>query len=222
MISVRDRLSCATSISHPTMIRPLLAFLCLTALHVWATPITPAGHQLSAVLDAMDVEDHWLAGQSCDWRTGDPDPAGKPRTSFCSSFAAAACERLGIYLLRPPAHGQVLLANAQQAWLLNRGPDSGWQPVSTADQAQSLANQGYLVLATVHNPNPRRPGHIAVLRPADKAPEALQADGPQIIQAGLRNYSSTTVRQGFAGHRGAFANNQVLYFAHATTLPTGS
>lgn len=204
------------------MIRPLLAFLCLTALHAWASPITPAGDQLAAVLDAMNVEDHWLPGQTCDWRTGDPDPAEKPRTSFCSSFAAAACERLGIYLLRPPEHRQVLLANAQQAWLLNQAPDSGWQPVPTAEQAQDLANQGYVVLATFHNPNPRRSGHIAVLRPADKTPADLAADGPQIIQAGLHNYNSTAVRQGFAGHRGAFANNEILYFAHATTLPGGS
>ena len=89
--------------------------------------IAPAGAQsekaitLLEHLRAMHVESHWLAErEAIDWQSGDPLPNAPVRRSVhthCSAFAAAACQRQGIYLLRPPEHSAALLANAQYRWL---------------------------------------------------------------------------------------------------------
>ena len=77
--------------------------------------ITNCGKQLKSFYLSMDVLHKWQAGQHINWQTGepdDPDAVSGIRT-HCSAFVAAACERRGIYLLRPPEHRQELLANAQ-------------------------------------------------------------------------------------------------------------
>lgn len=82
--------------------------------------VSPQGKALTQMLDSMQVEDRWLAGRHINWKTGLPD--GRPYAksgahTHCSAFVAAAAYRLGIYILRPPEHSQVLLANAQVDWL---------------------------------------------------------------------------------------------------------
>ncbi len=92
--------------------------------------LAPQALRLSQFLDRLDVEDHWIAGQHIDWQTGDPDGRGEAlpgRHTHCSAFVAAAAARLGIYILRPPEHGQVLLANAQNEWLPGPGRNGGWR-----------------------------------------------------------------------------------------------
>jgi hypothetical protein len=83
--------------------------------------IAPAGDHLASVLDDMNVESLWIAGQHINWETGEPDRGGDyegpGNHTHCSAFSAAVAKRLGIYLLRPPEHGQSLLANAQSKWL---------------------------------------------------------------------------------------------------------
>ena len=83
-------------------------------------PVTTAGQKLLQVLDGADVEHLWLAHQHVNWSTGQEDTSVSPtapgHATHCSAFAAAIGERLGVYMLRPPEHGQVLLANAQTAW----------------------------------------------------------------------------------------------------------
>src|SRR5437763_13768976 len=73
------------------------------------------GKRLTAALDAMDVEHKWLAREYVKWETGEAlDKAvtdGKPHT-HCSAFVAAACKKLGVYILRPPEHKATQLANA--------------------------------------------------------------------------------------------------------------
>jgi hypothetical protein len=207
--------------------RPAAAFLnllcaavvCLGLLaHPGTTEgITPDGARLLRALDQTRVEDLWRAGVHIAWETGEPD--GRPertqgKHTHCSAFAAAIAKRLGIYLLRPPEHGQVLLANAQSDWLSGQGPAHGWEEAPGADQAQASANRGCLVVAVYHNPRDNRPGHIAIVRPSSRSGRDLQLDGPQITQAGARNYLSTTLRQGFAGHPGAWSRREVRYFAH--------
>lgn len=186
-----------------------------------AGEITPAGQKLAGLLDSMHVEQLWLAGHPVDWRTGEPSGHSvSPGThTHCSAFAAAAAEKAGIYLLHPPGHSSFLLANAQQDWLRAAGTNQGWYAVSSPLQAQQLANQGQLVVVTFKNPNSAEPGHIAIVRPSTKSDEAIRAEGPQIIQAGARNYQSTSVRVGFAHHPGAFARGQLLYFAHPIFPP---
>ncbi len=71
--------------------------------------ITRAGHHLADMVDSLDVERHWPAGQHIDWETGMPD--GRPegavgKHTHCSAFVAAAAKRLGIYILRPPEHAR--------------------------------------------------------------------------------------------------------------------
>lgn len=181
--------------------------------------ITPAGDRLAATLDGMNVESLWLAHEHVNWETGEPDRGandeGPGNHTHCSAFAAAAAKRLGVYLLRPPEHGQLLLANAQAEWLGSAtAQKSGWQRVADMREAQRLANQGNLVLVLFQNPDKHVPGHIAIVRPSEKSLKALQGDGPQIIQAGNHNHASTIVRVGFVNHPGAWPDG-VLYYVHS-------
>lgn len=182
--------------------------------------VSPAGKRLAEFLDGTGVEHLWQADHYVDWKTGEPTTRplrGGVRSSHCSAYAAAVADRLGVYLLRPPRHGLALLANAQYAWLLSAdGPDHGWTPADTAEQAQGLANAGQLVVAVYRAPDPSKPGHIAVVRPAVRTAADLADTGPEIIQAGASNYTDTTVSVGFHHHRGAWdaGGKAVKFFAH--------
>lgn len=183
-----------------------------------AAEVSGNGRRLAATLDATNVERLWPAGQHVNWETGVPD--GKPERSdgkhtHCSAFVAAVAERLGVYILRPPQHGQVLLANAQYDWLADDGAANGWNALATGEDAQAHANRGYLVVATYHNRHDDKPGHIAIVRPSDKSLRAIAREGPQIAQAGGSNYASTSLKHGFAGHPAAWTRNEVRYYAHA-------
>lgn len=184
-------------------------------------PVTPAGVRLESVLDGMNVESLWLAHEHINWETGEPDRGedylGPGNHTHCSAFAAAAAKRMGIYLLRPPEHGQVLLANAQAEWLSGaEGRKAGWRHVPDMREAQRLANKGNLVLVVFANPDNHVPGHVAVVRPSEKSLRVLQEDGPRIIQAGTHNHASTNVRIGFGNHPGAWPDG-VQYYVHAVT-----
>jgi hypothetical protein len=176
------------------------------------TTVSPQGQKLAQALDSMGVEGKWIAGAHIDWETGLPD--GRPermpgRHTHCSAFVAAFAKRLGIYILRPPEHGQVLLANAQNEWLAGEGAAAGWRPISSALEAQTLANASY------HNHRDDKPGHIAIVRPAATNPEAIAAVGPMVIQAGTVNSASIPAKDGFAGHIRAWRDNEIDYYAHA-------
>jgi len=206
-------------------LRYAAAALLLVASSARAEPccgsIQPTGRMLAAFLDRSGVDHLWQAGWHVDWRTGEKDrdaPGGPEAATHCSAFAAAMADRLGIYLLRPPEHAQALLANAQMRWLREKGVAYGWRPLASAEQAQEAANGGALVLAVFENPDRHRPGHIAVVRPSDKDRAALDRDGPQETQAGEVNAISTTVREGFAHHRGAWQPNGVgtmAFYVHS-------
>jgi hypothetical protein len=162
-------------------------------------PITPAGERLSDVLDAMDVENHWLNHEHVNWETGEPDKGedytGPGTHTHCSAFAAAAAKRLGVYLLRPPEHGQILLANAQYEWLANEnGHKAGWRALAGMAEAQRQANQGDLVLAVYESPNDHKPGHVAIVRPSKRPMAVLIADGPEAISAGVHNHNKVSIR----------------------------
>jgi len=203
----------------PYPLRTLLAtLLAVTASHAFAAGITPAARQIAATIDSLDVEQNWPAGMHVHWETGKPD--GKPETSagrhtHCSAFVAAAAKRLGIYILRPPEHSQILLANAQYEWLESDGARRGWQPLPDGFAAQEAANAGRFVVATYRNRHDDKPGHIAIVRPSDKPREGIRSEGPQVTQAGGTNYRSTSLRQGFAGHPAAWTRGEVRYYAHA-------
>src|ERR1700722_16394160 len=180
--------------------------------------ISAKGQRLAQVLDQMGVETKWIAGSHIDWETGLPDDRAEVlpgRHTHCSAFVAAAAKKLGVYILRPPQHGQVLLANAQNEWLASEGASQGWRPVSGPVEAQRLANSGMLVVASYHNHRDDKPGHIAIVRPDDKSEQEITAEGPTVIQAGTVNSASISVTAGFAGHPHAWGDNEIDYFAHA-------
>jgi len=118
-------------------------------------PITADGGRLAAFLDRTGVDHLWLHGFKVNWETGEAISAwsdGRPHT-HCSAFVASVAMRLGIYVLRPPQHSQVLLANAQMGWL--RSPEAtamGWQSLPDVTSAQMRANLGELVLAPSKTP----------------------------------------------------------------------
>ena len=178
-------------------------------------PITPAGKKLLEVLDAANVENRWLPHQYVNWETGEPQENTLVFSSHCSAFTAAIGKRLNVYMLRPPEHSPVLLASAQTAWFAqDAGKQAGWSQLFTEEEAQHLSNNGQLVVASYENPHPKKPGHIAIVRPSLKNLTALNEDGPEITQAGATNYADTNVRTGFAKHAGAYRRN-VRYFVHA-------
>jgi hypothetical protein len=182
------------------------------------SPITPNAEHLASTIDRLDVENHWPAGQHVKWDTGIPD--GRPETSagkhtHCSAFVAAAAKTVGIYILRPPEHPQVLLANAQYDWLESEGAAHGWKPLGNAMEAQRHANEGWFVVATYKNHHDDKPGHIAIVRPSDRDARSIREAGPQITQAGGTNYRSVPLQVGFKGHPAAWGHQEVRFYAHA-------
>jgi hypothetical protein len=180
--------------------------------------VAPEGQRLVRLIDSMHVEDFWQPHVHINWETGQQDmPAGSfgpDRATHCSSFTAALGEKLNIYLLRPPEHPQQLLASAQAEWFHSKeGVKDGWTAVPGPGPAQSLANQGELVMVVYESPDAHRPGHIAIIRPYPKTVEDLAANGPQTAQAGAMNFSSGVARVSFAKHEDAWPNG-VRYYAH--------
>ncbi len=197
-----------------------LAFLVSTiggALATDTSVVSPRGLSLARQLDSMGVETKWIAGAPIDWETGLPD--GRPekmpgRHTHCSAFVASAAEKLGIYILRPPEHGQILLANAQNEWLAREGAARGWRKISSALEAQALANSGVLVVASYHSHREDKPGHIAIVRPSAVTPAEIESVGPTLIQAGSVNSATISAREGFAGHVHAWRDGEIDYYAH--------
>jgi hypothetical protein len=198
------------------------ALLALALGGAWGRPaaaaeISPEGLRLEAALDSLDVESRWPAGVHVHWESGLPDGRpehGSGRHTHCSAFVASAAKSLGVYILRPPEHSQELLANAQYDWLGGEGARQGWRPVDGAEEAQELANRGWLVVAAYRNHKDDKPGHVAVVRPSGKGRARVREEGPQVAQAGATNYRSTSLAQGFSGHPSAWKKHEVRFFAH--------
>jgi hypothetical protein len=199
----------------------LLAALAGAAAAADDSAVTPQAQQIAGVLDAMGVESIWIAGEHVYWESG--LPTGVPETSpgkhtHCSAFVAAAAKKLGVYILRPPEHGQKLLANAQNEWLSGDGAAQGWRRLADAREAQAAANRGLLVVASYHNRHDDKPGHIAIIRPGNKTPQQIAAEGPDVIQAGAVNAASISIKAGFAGHPAAWRDSRIEYYAHEVKL----
>ncbi|MGZ3789443.1 MAG: hypothetical protein ACXVLQ_13020 [Bacteriovorax sp.] len=202
----------------------LSIFLFLFSSSLWAAepccgPISNKALKNEDIFDGTHVEQLWLNGRHVDWQTGVPDKPsdyhGPDTHSHCSAFTAALAKKMGIYLLRPPEHVETFLASAQAAWLASTKAESlGWKKVSDMKEAQRLSNLGEFVIAVYPNPRPDKPGHIAIVRASIKSETVLEQEGPTIIQAGINNYSSTSVRNGFSHHPEAFPD-KILYYVHS-------
>jgi hypothetical protein len=186
-------------------------------------PITPQGERLRALLDASGVDHLWRAGYLVDWQTGvetgTDGTASMRHHTHCSAFAAAMSVRLGVYLLRPPEHGQTLLANGQVHWLETAAAEAqGWRRLTDLVTVQTRANHGDFIVALVENPNNALPGHVTIVRPSEIGAEELEQRGPLITQAGTINYRSAHLDIGMRHHEGAWlpgSKGAVRFYAHA-------
>jgi hypothetical protein len=180
------------------------------------------GRAISALLDSLDVEHYWAEGVSVNWLTGASGGSGPNMTegkgSHCSAFAPAVAYLLDVYLLRPWDKPDKGLANLQADWL--RTNTAGWFPIPSMTDAQHLANDGLLVVASCREPDGKS-GHIAVVRPSERSDAHVRAYGPQICQSGMNNYNSTNVTAGFDQHPGAFPT-RILYYGHTCSTPNAS
>ena len=223
MIQTQQIVSKLSNVNHSKKIVAAL-LLALISITTAATenpccgPITTSGAHLEYLIDHSNVEQLWLAGRRIHWDTGqevDPDsPYRKAVGTHCSAFAASFAKKLGVYLPHPPEYSQILLANAQYKWLHSeKAVELGWKPLDTAELAQSNANQGKLVVAVFANPNPNKPGHIAIIRPSLKNLHELHEFGPQATQAGEKNFVSIAIKHAFKYHPGAWPNG-IRYYAN--------
>lgn len=180
--------------------------------------VTNEATNFAKLLDSMNVANRWLRGRRINWQTGECISYVPVWKTHCSLFVAAAALKLGVYILRPPEHKRKLLANAQCDWLRTNGDKQGWLKLKDSYQAQLVANYGCIVVATYKSTDPKRAGHIAIVRPTNKSEKDLKLEGAQITQAGRTNYVSTSTKEGFINHPGAFANNQINYYGHSTVF----
>jgi hypothetical protein len=181
-------------------------------------PLEDGGRRLRDFYFSLDVENLWIAGQHINWENGiaDKPDATSGNHTHCSAFVAAACKRLNIYILRPPEHKQVLLANAQFEWLKsNNAVSEGWKPLTGGDPyetAQRLANRGLVVIAICENPDPSKPGHIALIMPAELTREEMEESGPACIMAGRHNFNKISLKNGFKSHLTAWPERSILFY----------
>lgn len=190
----------------------VLLALCIGATHLQAQELMGIrldGKSLLASYLNMNVENYWIAGHHIDWVTGFPDrpDADAGIKTHCSAFVAAVCKNKNIYILRPPEHSQILLANAQFQWLATPTAQSmGWHQIENTSlneiyfAAQRYANEGYVVVAVCQNLIPHKSGHIAMVRPNEISTQQLIDEGPTVIMASTINTNLISLRLGFKSH----------------------
>lgn len=187
-------------------------------------PLKPQGLALQDFYLSLEVESNWLAGHHVNWETGQPDmpESQHGNKTHCSAFAAAACKKAGVYLLCPPEHGQVLLANAQFDWLPTPAAvKAGWRAVTGNDrylQAQTLANEGRIVIAICKNADPKEPGHAALVMPKERSLKLLADEGPEVIMAGTHNHNFISLKNGFHSHIPDWPEQEVRFYVQELAL----
>jgi hypothetical protein len=176
------------------------------------------GEKLKQFYQSLNVETHWVAGQHINWETGDPDDRDDTRNlkNHCAAFVAGACQKLKIVILRPPEHAQDLLSNAQFDWLsTSQARAQAWKHIlgdNRYAQAQDLADKGFVVVAVIQNSDARKPGQIAFVNPAVITDKDLADNGPQIIMAGVKNYSNISLKAAFKGFYSKWPESQVEFY----------
>ena len=203
----------------------LVLIMTFTSFHAQSViSIDRKGEALKGFYLSLNVENLWIAGNHVNWQTGEADKpdATSGNHTHCSAFAAAACKRLNIYILRPPDHKQVLLANAQYDWMGgSEAVADGWKLITgnnVYETAQRLANSGYVVVAVCKNPDETKPGHIALVMPDEISGRKLADDGPAVIMAGTHNHNKISLKAGFRSHLSDWPE-QVVRFYYNSTLP---
>ena len=207
------------------MIRTIFAILLLSCLSAQAQRVLQVdqkGNNLKTFYLSLKVESLWLAGSHIDWQTGLPNKpdATTNKHTHCSAFVAATCKKVNMYILRPPDHGQQLLANAQFNWLsTSEAADAGWRLITRGnfyDSAQSMANRGMVVIAICKNPDEKKPGHAALVMPMEISSDELDQQGPEVIMAGTHNYNAVSLKVGFRSHLKEWPEHEVLFYYNAS------
>lgn len=117
--------------------------------------------------------------------------------TFCNVFAIDVSRAMGCPL-------PFMRANELADWIEVKGPKKSFVPVP-AEKALQLVEAGCFVTAVRRNPDPKRSGHIVVLRPHGVV-------GSRVVelrcaQAGLRNFNDGPLKS-------AFPDRAVRLFAH--------
>jgi hypothetical protein len=182
------------------------------------------GRALKEFYLSLHVEELWLSGQHVNWQTGEPDDPSAEQDihTHCSAFVAAACAKKNVYILRPPDHSIQLLANAQYDWLQsNEAKKMGWVKIESDgvyEKSQVLANKGYFVVSTCKNKDPKLPGHIALVRPAEITTGQLAESGPMLISAGTHNFNYISLKSAFGSHLSGWPEKEILFYYHTDHL----
>jgi hypothetical protein len=185
------------------------------------------GKSLEKFYLRLDVEHLWIAGSHINWETGvaDKPDATAGNHTHCSAFIASACEKLGIYILRPPEHGQILLANAQYDWLqTEEARKNGWRLITNANrislytEVQKLANSGKLIIAVIKSPDDSKPGHAALIMPKEIDEDKLTESGPVLIMAGTHNFNFISLKNGFRSHIANWPENEIMFYVNNKEL----
>jgi hypothetical protein len=198
--------------------------------------ISEGGERLSDFLDGTNVETRWLADHHVIWQTGQPNgPAeGDPaHHTHCSAYVAAAALDLDIYILRPPNHEQLQLANAQVSWLGGVGTESGptatkgrvelprgkrrrWCSRSSHCRRQRWEARGRGVSRRRSNPMVRRYNAPDISSLSDLR-NPSQPTKPQVVTAGVKNFKSASMKFAFGDHALAWPR-EIQLFVHDTAL----
>lgn len=128
-----------------------------------------------------------------------------PADTFCNIFVTDVLEAAGVLAPRhwsdpvsgmptPVGSGEELSANKLNAWFEKFGTEFGWKRASTS-VARVSANAGLIVVAVASNPNPKRSGHVAIVRP-DESPELY------VSQAGAFNFERARLVDAFGSLAG--------------------
>ena len=202
----------------------LLLFSCDVLYGQQTYVLDEFGEKLKQFYQGLNVETHWISGQHIDWETGAPSDRDDTHNlkTHCAAFVAAACEKLKVVILRPPEHAQDLLSNAQFDWLpTSPAIAQAWKHIAGDNryaQAQDLANKGFVVVAVIKPSDERKPGHIALINPAVVTDKDLTENGPQIIMAGVKNYSNISLKAGFKGFYSKWPENQIEFYYYVNPV----
>lgn len=192
----------------------------------WAYPLSEAGQPRRQGQDpAGRVQ---ALNQIIDWI--DVEHSARHRKqgglTYCNVYAYDYCYLSGAYLARvwwkPDVLNRVLQGDAQPVlyaqtveelranvlfdWLLSFGARFGWQRRFDLNEAQTLANQGSVVLIIAKRKDTDRPGHVAAVVPETPAAQAQRDASGQVrlplqSQAGAQNFKRRAAPNWWTGNQ---------------------
>jgi hypothetical protein len=155
--------------------------------------ISEGGERLTVFLDGTHVETRWIADYHVIWQTGQrngPAEGDAAHHTHCSAYVAAAALYLDIYILRPPNHMQLQLANAQVDWLGGNGNESGPTAAEAGWSALGSSGDGGVLDAAVTATNLGKLVVAGYKEPPRSSPTAPPCTGPGTSSSSDRRSSS--------------------------------